>query len=819
MAVVLALAGYLLLPWALTTLAKLALSELGFPDATLHVTSVSLAGMTVNNVMLDRDGRVRCAAITAAYTPGGLLDGRLIMVDVRGLTIDGRLTDNGVQFAWLPKTSVDGGQTDDAPPFDLSALASWPVDMFGIEGILRIHDDEVTHHVPFQVHVNRSDDGEAAAGTSLHAMMEVYWRDLRLLASSEIDMTGEQAEMSGSLNLQDIFQPDDSLTVGYELLHADAAAEKAQVKLTIKGKAATMRAPEPITGLDATVRGASVQGEMWLTFGQAITLAETDLTVVLDQLEAFDQLASDLVLTVSQTGDGAIEYDFAGRAANYKLTSLTGALPSAPAKWASVLGDHVQQWQVQGTVPADVARPMSPWFDWLAARQGGAGPAMSITGRSRLHLDRQRITIEQADVVAEKHELAALRDFAWQWAKPAGDEASELAAASAGAATAGLLSVFPGQVKGVDVPAVEATVQQSAPGALGVDVVGRWPLGKDIDASITGWFGQPDNARQNHLRVAMDEAKLAKDDPLAAIAKAMSGTSVQGLVSLLIDVPIGESGPGSVDKRPALTARIRDASVSINEGSQELLGVDAAMVVPSLAQFAASGPHTVSWASGNVGKLAMTEGSLQWAIGPAGGVQVSEARTNLKRGGTVRLPATAIDKAGTVRTSLVLESVALVDWLDLLAPDQATGSGRLHGSIPLTIGRKPNGRLDVKIGRGFVAATDAGVIRVTDPKAIRQILPEFAEQSGNVKLVRDRTIGALEDFAFDRLRFEFIENDGKTLLRATTSGKGRQPPHQPLDLTVNFHDLDELIDLALRGYFAFGDARQRAGQSFFSQEP
>jgi hypothetical protein len=155
-------------------------------------------------------------------------------------------------------------------------------------------------------------------------------------------------------------------------------------------------------------------------------------------------------------------------------------------------------------------------------------------------------------------------------------------------------------------------------------------------------------------------------------------------------------------------------------------------------------------------------------------------------------------EAPVVDIQLFVEDLALEYWLELLAPEDATGDGRLSGRIPVRITTEP--RLGVKVGAGFLQAESGGHLRIRDADLIREVLTqnseEFSDETDYSQMVLDRITGALQDFEYSKLRFDILQQGGGLTLRVTAAGKGRKV-NQELFLTVNLNGFDKLIDPAL----------------------
>jgi hypothetical protein len=142
--------------------------------------------------------------------------------------------------------------------------------------------------------------------------------------------------------------------------------------------------------------------------------------------------------------------------------------------------------------------------------------------------------------------------------------------------------------------------------------------------------------------------------------------------------------------------------------------------------------------------------------------------------------------------------VSLKRWLDLVAPGQASGEGRLAGRLPLRVALEP--KLRVGFGEGFLLAEPGGWFRINDVDTLKTMLdehmPKVQGETDYSEVVKDRMVRALRDFGYSTLKFEILRNGRDQTLRVTTIGKGRKVP-QEMNLTVNFNGFDDAIHSAL----------------------
>ena len=151
----------------------------------------------------------------------------------------------------------------------------------------------------------------------------------------------------------------------------------------------------------------------------------------------------------------------------------------------------------------------------------------------------------------------------------------------------------------------------------------------------------------------------------------------------------------------------------------------------------------------------------------------------------------------SIETKVRLKAVPLTTLLELLSEGRVRGEGSLTGDLNISFGVDPH--LTIDIGSGLLRADSAGVLAVDDLEAARDVLDGQLGTIENLDLddlVSERILGALRDFAYSELSFEFVPGANDLKMSVHTRGKGRTVP-QELDLTVNFNGLDDLLELLM----------------------
>ena len=220
----------------------------------------------------------------------------------------------------------------------------------------------------------------------------------------------------------------------------------------------------------------------------------------------------------------------------------------------------------------------------------------------------------------------------------------------------------------------------------------------------------------------------------------------------------------------------------------------------------------LSWRSIAVGELGVGSGGLTFQIVPGPLLQVAGARWSVDDAGSMSTGAFSVDPAQPdLTTRLSLDNVPLRPWVDVMSQGRVTGGGRLTGWLESRLCLAP--AFAIELRGGHLRSSERGVIRFMDDPETQAMLEShaarIADESGQDRgAVQKRIVESLKDFAFDDLSFDLV-NSGKGIdLKTHVAGKGRSI-QQELDLTVNLHGFDELVDLAVGAKLGLERAQRR----------
>jgi hypothetical protein len=332
----------------------------------------------------------------------------------------------------------------------------------------------------------------------------------------------------------------------------------------------------------------------------------------------------------------------------------------------------------------------------------------------------------------------------------------------------------------VDLAVTGATLDASLLAAIASAVVPQSPLSAagsiSADARIRSSNGQGDATL--NIRPDAVSLSIAPTDPHG------TSTNVQGIggvISVGASMVGGTLGSGSVTLQNATfnsaSAGISAAAINgtigfsdmanlVTQPSQKIvagtLAIGKAQFANGATTFDAAGPNSVT--------IHRTQWS--WLGGTVSAVDVRINPLQLKVDGTVQLAA-----------------VDLGQLLAYLAPDEASGEGKISGKLPITF----DGR-NLEFGRGLLQAAPGGRIQVKDLQAMSAALDQSVQAE-----IKRRVLQALADFDYDVLRADLKSDSTGLLADVRLAGRGHSGERTPLDTEIRIHGLDDLLKLYL-GY-------------------
>ena len=290
------------------------------------------------------------------------------------------------------------------------------------------------------------------------------------------------------------------------------------------------------------------------------------------------------------------------------------------------------------------------------------------------------------------------------------------------------------------------------------------------------------------------------------VAVGATGWSGGGGLALRAHVPLADLDAATVGVRLERFDLASAAGLQLDALSGELQLVGLPLPVTGSAQ-------VLRWQRLRFAKVQAGAGELWFELDPDRELLATVRQHALDDVGAVEIRGLRLAPGVTsLPATIAFDQVALREWLELLSRGRITGEGRVTGTVDVVVHTAPQLELDLRGGE--VAAVRGGLVRFLEDEQTRQLVRQHAEQiaaaAGHGNVVKERIVGALEEFEYDELEFRIdpdAEGDGVTL-RVHASGKGRKVPQQ-LELDVNLRGFDEAVDTALALKLGLDRAKRR----------
>lgn len=288
----------------------------------------------------------------------------------------------------------------------------------------------------------------------------------------------------------------------------------------------------------------------------------------------------------------------------------------------------------------------------------------------------------------------------------------------------------------------------------------------------------------------------------------------KGQVSVTIPpIAFQPDGPRPQDLFPFLTGTLPDLSGSVGlsgsiawdgstvspalvlrfaDGANELKGMRLSAIRSDIAIVGlwplSTEPNQVISSTVEAGGLPPLQTTLVFQLLPKSALRVDAIRLNFL-GGRLSTSPFVIDPArSAIDTTIELQQVDLGAFFQLIGIAGLSGSGRLHGNIPLTV--RP-GTVIIRDSR--LVTTEPGVIRLDSG-----VLPQQVTDAGESMTL---VLQALSDFHYDSMTIDLASEDGgggTVVLKL----QGKNPSlldGRPFHINIRFEsNFDRLVDIALR---------------------
>jgi hypothetical protein len=293
--------------------------------------------------------------------------------------------------------------------------------------------------------------------------------------------------------------------------------------------------------------------------------------------------------------------------------------------------------------------------------------------------------------------------------------------------------------------------------------------------------------------------------------------------------PFDITGSFAVDARawingnriePTLTVDAKRATVRGEQWDVTAQGVDANLTINGLNPLTTPGGQRIHIDQLRVGRMSLDDGVIVMRVEGPHALLIERTDWRLGDSGRFWAHGFRIDPTNPAfDVEIFIEDLPLIRWLAMISQRKIEGDGYLYGRLPIRY--RPGTDQMISFGRGYLySRPGTGWVRVGDRSIVEGLLAQAGsplKQAGLNQQVRDLVIGALLDFEYETLRFEFLpQPDGGLTLRVTTSGQGRTGAKQEIgSLTINFNGFDIVLRTAIMIKRGSDDAINAALDRFF----
>lgn len=757
------------------------LAEGGLRNVSVSIGAITHQKTVLRDLVIENTTVTRAEEVVVRYSPFSLLRGKVGTVELVGVETEMRLTQD--RLIWGPLEQWRGGEPDGAIPFDRLLVRS-------------AHVHFMLNDTAYSLVLTGSADMPAPGGDSatLRARAAVAG------AALDLDARVDVATFGGGYGLR-VAQAPTGLLEQFRFLYAPDAPWAVAGKGTVTGTA------EFVAGAEPWSLRVACAGESTAVKAVAATL-EPEPVVYVDSLRLYLSSAPTAKSTAEISGSAyggrygvearfdlmtfRGEYEAGGTGLDaQRVVELLRELPGTSALEAQGMFDlRVQATyaaeRVEGTAQLigrdlEIAR----YFDDLDIR------VLPDTVRSDVHLAQQEsewharelwITVDDSRVVSNSLKLDAESVSA---AIPlvTGKNSRE-----------GEFTIREIRFGGQPFPAVSGTFGLENER---IEFEARSTPLPEAQAFIDGLVAWGGTAPSGHIDFTVPRFTLVNEAVVARWVPALAGDRLNGTYEAKGRV----SWTGQRVQQRVETAVTNGTWRRPSEGLGAL-GVSGGMTLTSVAPPRTAVPGRFFADSAYAGGVGVADVTATVSVGRAAPVVFRKVQC-WWAGGTLEGNdiALAPDKSG-VRFPLTVEGVRLQQVLDFFDYQGARASGRVYGTVPLTLNW--NGGVQIALGEGSLYTRPAtGTVKFTEQAAmtILGIKERITEEGAGLEdQVRLMILRALQDMLYTQLRVAFeTQPDGTTVAVVQLEGRG---PHggdeeqqMPIGgLEVRIHNVEGIIN-------------------------
>lgn len=345
-------------------------------------------------------------------------------------------------------------------------------------------------------------------------------------------------------------------------------------------------------------------------------------------------------------------------------------------------------------------------------------------------------------------------------------------------------------------------------------LTGHWQPTLPTPITLTGHA----DAGSLKLVAELKHAEIVDPLLLSRAIPALSGWEIDGGLAGRVEL--------SYDGRiwqPLASLELDDLAVRSREYDAQLSGINGTLTVDRFSPPLTPPSQRLTIDRFDMGELQLTEGSVGFRIESSREVLIERMRWSLGEESEFRVHGFRFNLDDTeIQTDIFVEQMNMNDWLAVLTDEAVSGTGQLHGRIPV-IFRPHAPRNKLVLGDGFLYTNPgSGTLRVRDPQMVSNLLNQADrrfESDAAGRELRDQTVQALTDFEYSMVTFDLVEAEDDVMLRIETRGKGRHGG-QPLEigsLVINVRGFGDAVNLAMFVSLSRQQAVDRALDTFFKR--
>jgi hypothetical protein len=341
-----------------------------------------------------------------------------------------------------------------------------------------------------------------------------------------------------------------------------------------------------------------------------------------------------------------------------------------------------------------------------------------------------------------------------------------------------------------------------------------WPLLEGATVAAKGRVDlSGEGAPRGEMEAVLPPVALGENNQPGTLFSALRGLRFGGTVSMEGEIEIDNGGP-----TPRIDLRLENGALRGEKGGANAIeGVSAALEISRLSPLSTPPGQQIKFGRLKLGKTSFLDGTFIFHLEGLHSLFLEKSEWQWA-GGRLSVENAQIDPIRKEADFVIqAQHLSLKEILALLPPGTADGDGQLSGRISVRV-RWPH----ISLGEGYLHATkEPGFLEIHDVQALGRVLeerdPRFALDPA-FKALKERLIGALENFDYSVLQLDFVREKGELVARFHTEGKGRGGNPQEIGgLTVNLHGIESVLnDVTLFkqviGYLDHTSLRRGAGK-------